>query len=249
VSAGTAPGRWLRRFHPSDHAPARLVYFPHAGGAASSFHPFSARLEPALDVLAVQYPGRQDRFAEPFARDVDELADRVSEELLPWCDRPLGLFGHSLGAGVAYEVAVRLQRRHRAPALLVASGRRAPSCHRECEPLHLAPDDRLLAAMVELGGTAPEVLAHEQLVRAMLPVLRADLRAAETYGPRSGNMLECPVSVLVGTDDAEVTDAEATAWGAHTTASCTVRRYSGGHFFLDLHADDVCRHLVSLLGA
>src|ERR1019366_2464785 len=102
---------WIRRYHPSGASTARLICFPHAGGSASYFHPVSERFSPATDVIALQYPGRQDRRHELCIRDIDVLADRITEQLLCLSHKPSVFFGHSMGATLAFEVAWRLERK------------------------------------------------------------------------------------------------------------------------------------------
>ncbi|MFF2330065.1 MULTISPECIES: thioesterase II family protein [unclassified Streptomyces] len=102
---------WLRRFHPAPDRAVRPVCLPHAGGAASFFFPLSRALSADLDVLAVQYPGRQDRWQEKGVESLDELARQVYESIAPLADRPLALFGHSMGATLAFEVARLLEQR------------------------------------------------------------------------------------------------------------------------------------------
>jgi hypothetical protein len=89
-------GLWLRRFRPAGSTGNRLICFPHAGGSAAFFLPVARALAPAVNVLAVQYPGRQDRRAEPCIDNIPALADHVSRVLAGLLDRPLALFGHSL---------------------------------------------------------------------------------------------------------------------------------------------------------
>ncbi|WP_405437522.1 alpha/beta fold hydrolase [Streptomyces avidinii] len=239
-AAPRTTGDWLRRFHPAEDAPVRLFCFPHAGGAASYYFPMSRALSPDADVLAVQYPGRQDRRHERCVDDLRELADRVVAELRPWCDRPVALFGHSLGASLAFEVALRLQEAgDPAPVALFASGRRAPSHHRENQLVHLAPDDRLLAEIKALSGTDPAVLADDELLRSVLPAIRGDYKAAETYRYRPGPALTCPITVLTGDIDPAVTAEEAAGWADHTDGPFALHRFAGGHFYLNQHSGEV----------
>ncbi|MEU1127861.1 alpha/beta fold hydrolase [Streptomyces sp. NPDC005899] len=227
----SGPG-WVRRFHPAPDAGSRLVCFPHAGGAASFFFPVSRLLAPHADVLAIQYPGRQDRRHEPCAESVDELADALTAELLPWCDRPVTFFGHSMGALLAFEVARRLERRGTTLHGLCVSGRRAPSLSREAG-IHLRGDEALLDHIARLSGTDSRVLGDPELLHLVLPAIRADYKAVETYAYADGPPLHCPVLVLTGDDDPQVTPEEAKAWAGHTDGEYELRVFPGGHFYLN----------------
>ncbi|MFE0464986.1 thioesterase II family protein [Kitasatospora sp. NPDC058965] len=243
---GEELGAWIRRFHPAPLATTRLICFPHAGGSASYYFPVSRALSPGLDVLAVQYPGRQDRRHEPNAASVAELADAVVRELDGWTDRPLALFGHSLGASVAFEVAERLEARGIVPAALFASGRRAPSRFRD-ENVHLKDDDGLIADIKKLAGTDDQVLGDPDIVRMVLPSVRADYRLAETYRWSGSTRLSCPVYALTGDDDPQVTLDEAGAWASHTTGPFSLKVYPGGHFYLNSQAPAVLELIRSEL--
>ncbi|MFE2107825.1 thioesterase II family protein [Kitasatospora sp. NPDC059463] len=241
--------RWIRRFHPRPDAAVRLVCLPHAGGSASYFLPVSRAMPPSVDVLCVQYPGRQDRRAEPLVDNVPDLADQVLAALLPWTDRPLAFFGHSLGATLAFEVARRLERQKGLVAAgLFASGRRAPSTHR-VETVHLRDDDGLIADIRELSGTDDRLLGDEEILRMILPATRADYRAAETYAYEPGEALRCPLSALVGDDDPKVTVAEAAAWADHTEGPFDLRVFPGGHFYLADHQAAVIEAVTARLTA
>jgi pyochelin biosynthetic protein PchC len=236
MAVGNNP--WIRRFHPAPDAPAQLVCFAHAGGSASYFFPVSRALSPAVDVLTVQYPGRQERRLEPAFEDVGMLADAIAELLAARADRPLALFGHSLGATVAFEVALRLESGGVTPLVLFASGRRAPSKQRAVY-VHLSDEKQLLAEIVRLEGTDPSMLRDPELVRMILPAFRSDYKAAETYRYQPGATLRCPVQALTGDADPQVTVAEAKAWQEHTSGSFELRVFPGGHFYLNRHAVEV----------
>ncbi|WP_432146319.1 thioesterase II family protein [Streptomyces sp. bgisy084] len=224
-------GLWCRRFHPAPQAGRRLVCFPHAGGSASFYHPVSAALSPGVDVLAVQYPGRQDRRQEPTVDDIGHLADRIAEALEGWTDRPLTFFGHSMGSLVAFEVARRLEHGPNGPVRLFASGRRAPSAHRD-EQVHRRDDDGIIAELRALSGTDARVLQDEELLRMVLPAVRSDYTAVETYRADPGAAVRCPVTVLVGDSDPKTSLDEAWAWEGHTTGGFDLRTFPGGHFYL-----------------
>ncbi|GAA4526035.1 thioesterase II family protein [Amycolatopsis samaneae] len=246
MTVSTDEKLWLRRFHPAPGAATRLVCFPHAGGSASYFHPVSTALSPRAEVLAVQYPGRQDRRAEPLIDDLAVLADRLAELVARQLDRPTVFFGHSMGASLAFEVARRLEARQRVLAGLFVSGRRAPSAHRD-ERVHLRDDKGLIEEIKSLSGTDAYLLDDDEVVQMMLPAVRNDYRAAETYRYRPGPDVSCPVTALLGDTDTKVTETEAAAWREHTSGPFELRVFPGGHFYLNTHHAAVNRLLAEHL--
>ena len=230
------PALWLRRFHPAAPGAPTLVCFAHAGGSASWFFPVSAQLSPELDVVAVQYPGRQDRRTEPQLDSIAAIADAALPALLPLADGPLALFGHSMGAVVAYEVALRLERAGAPPpAALLVSGRRAPSRVR-VTTVHERDDDGVVAELRALSGTESDLLSDPETRQMILPAVRADYRAIETYRCAPGGTVRCPVVALVGDADPQVTPDEARDWARHSTGPFDLRVFPGGHFYLLEHA-------------
>jgi pyochelin biosynthetic protein PchC len=235
---------WIRRFHPADDAATQLLCLPHAGGSASYFFPVSRSLAPVIDVLAVQYPGRQDRLREPGLTSVQEMADRLVAAIMPLTGRPITLFGHSLGASVGYEVARRLERAGVRPTGLFASGRRAP--HRNWDDgTHLRDDAGLIADVRALAGTETAVLDDEDVLSMVLPAIRSDYTAAETYTYRPGPRLSCPIYALTGSADPKVTLEEADGWRDHTDADFDLVVMDGGHFFVNDHVPDILRRIKS----
>ncbi|MFE1872688.1 thioesterase II family protein [Streptomyces sp. NPDC059496] len=236
-AAPVAADRWLRRFHTAPHqATVRLVCLPHAGGSASYYFPFSRALSGEIDVLAVQYPGRQERHQEPSVTDIGRLADHVVAALTAHADeaddRPLALFGHSMGALVAYETASRLQALGTPVRALFVSGRRAASCPSDREYLHSRGDDALVAELTAMEGTDHELLADRDVLRLILPAVRADFQAVETYRHQPRPRLTCPIVTLTGDSDPRVNPAQAAAWADHTTGPHDLRVFAGGHFYL-----------------
>jgi surfactin synthase thioesterase subunit len=239
---------WLRRLRAVEVPALRLVCFPHAGGTAVFYRRWRDELPPGIELYAVQYPGRLDRIAEPCIDDMDTMADAVTAAVTPLLDRPLALFGHSLGSVVAYEVARRLgERRLGLPVRLFVSGRAAPDRARPGNK-HLASDDILWDELRRLNGTRPEVFNDRALRDAFLPALRSDYRLVEGYKPRPGPPLSCPLSVLLGDRDVECTVAQAQSWGALTRADFTVRVFTGDHFYLSGQEPAVVGEVIRQLG-
>ncbi|MFF1462898.1 thioesterase II family protein [Streptomyces sp. NPDC058330] len=237
---------WCRRFHPAKNPAARLVCLPHAGGSASYFLPVASALSPDVDVLAIQYPGRQDRRSEQPIDDLAILADQLHGVLRRQPELPLTLLGHSLGATLAFEVARRLEADGHPPVRLFASGRRAPSTHRD-EIAHRT-DEAIMAEVRRLSGTASALLADDEMMRAAMPALRADYKAAETYRCAPDVTVMCPITVLTGDSDPKTTLDEAKAWSLHTTGSFDLRVFAGGHFFISDRSKEVMQVLKQHFG-
>ncbi|MEV7026081.1 alpha/beta fold hydrolase [Kitasatospora sp. NPDC093558] len=249
TSPGTPSTLWLRRFHPGEGRAVRLVCFPHAGGSASFFHPVSAALAAEAEVIALQYPGRQDRRLEPCVEDIATLADRITEELLTLDDRPTVFFGHSMGAVLAFETAWRLEQKGtHAPGAVIASGRRAPSTTRT-ETVHQQDDNGVIAELKLLNGTNAQLLGDEEILRMAMPAIRADYRAIERYTCGTDRVLGCPVTALTGDADPRTTVAEARAWQTHTAGDFRLQVLPGGHFFLADQQPAVLREISAALAA
>ncbi len=227
------PGAWLQRFHPAPEAKHTLVCFPHAGGSASFWFPLSAALNPRVDVLAVQFPGRENRLSQAPVSDMKSLVDGVFTALRGGWSGQLAFIGHSMGAVVAFEVARRMETELEAgPEVLVASASRAPSLPPQRERLHNGDDETVLTAVMALGGTDPGLRADSELMQLLLPAIRSDLQAMETHRVTADAILTCPIVAFAGGADPEVTPADAQAWRAHTTGEFAFQEFPGGHFYL-----------------
>ncbi|MDT0615402.1 thioesterase II family protein [Streptomyces lancefieldiae] len=225
--------RWFRRFGTAREGELRLLCFPHAGASATAFLRLARTLPAELDVLSVQYPGRQDRRLEEPATSLVALAEAIAEEWAPTTDEPYAFFGHSMGAVVAYETARLLAARGLPlPRRLFLSGRGAPGPRPSVHD-QLSTDAEVLAAVRRLGGTSQAVLQDPELLELVMPVLRADYRALGSYAWRGGTPLEVPVTALVGNDDPVVTMQEAMEWGEHTRGDFALEVFPGGHFYLE----------------
>ncbi|GLU36689.1 MULTISPECIES: alpha/beta fold hydrolase [Pseudomonas] len=239
---------WLRRFSGLLSPGFRLLCLPHAGGSASFFRDWRKHLEPDVELLAVQYPGREERYGEAPAASLEAMAACIAEACAGLDERPLALFGHSMGAAVAYEVALALQGRGRAPLHLFVSAHPPPHRQRGGS-LHRQADAALLADVRRQSDGLPWALDEPAVRELFLPALRADYRLIERYRRERVEPLDCPVSLLLGEDDDEVNDDEALAWAAASRCGLDVRHFAGGHFYLRAQRRVVLDHLGGWLAS
>ncbi|NUP53216.1 MAG: thioesterase [Catenulispora sp.] len=238
---------WLRSFLPRSAGP-RVICFPHAGGTAAAFRPLALTLAPHVEVLAVQYPGRQDRYDDPMISDMTTLVEAIGKAVTPELTTNTVFLGHSLGATVAYETARRLLPRYPSPlAGLIVSARKAPHA---CTPLGLSFEAEEVRAIVDrLGGQGAELLRDPELWTLALPVLRNDFLLADRYRHTPGPPLACPITAITAADDTAFTEADATAWATHTLGSFTTRVLPGGHFYFEQRPEDLAAIIADVLGA
>ncbi|MFI6053459.1 thioesterase II family protein [Streptomyces violascens] len=231
--------KWIRRYRAAPEASMQLVCLPHAGGAASYYRPMAMKLFPAVEVLAVQYPGRQDRVNEPCVDDFAELAERTLAAVRPALDRPVALFGHSMGALLAFEVAKRLEADGVVPLALFASAKGPPGRPRP-EHLHTASDEELISEIAALEGTDERLLDDDDMRVLFLPALRADYKALAGYRPDAARArVTCPIVAMTGDNDDHVSVDDAAAWADHTTGPFDLHVFPGGHFYLNNQLGDV----------
>lgn len=230
--------RWLVA-HVSRQLPtaAWLCCLPHSGGSASAFTRWADRLPPAAGLMAVEYPGRGSRFSQPAFTEFDSFVDALAGAVIPSFDRstPLVLFGHSLGARAAFELARRLAQQGRTPAALLVSGASAPHVPSPWSPIaHLSDREFLAELRARFGLPVPDEVAasdaYAEILDLLLPVVRADLAVYESYRFVPGPRLECPIVALLATDDRSLQPAGMEAWRELTSGAFTLERTEGDHW-------------------
>jgi medium-chain acyl-[acyl-carrier-protein] hydrolase len=222
-------------------ARVRLLCFPFAGGGASAYRAWPDALAPEVEVWPVQLPGRENRLSEPAARDLGALAETLAGVFAPHLTGPYALFGHSMGAMVAFELARRLRvEGGPEPVHLFVSAHAAPQLPVHL-PVHDLPPHLFLEVLRAYNGTASSVLEHSELLQLLLPNLRADFALFETYRYREEAPLQCPLSVLGGVDDSSVPVERLRPWERHTTGRSRLRMLPGNHFFLQSASSLVIR--------
>lgn len=209
----------------------QLFCLPFAGAGASFFRPWRKLGVAGVTVRPVQLPGRERLIDRAPYTDVGQAVEGLLPELSAPEDRPVALFGHSLGAVLAFELARRLQERGEPPVHLFVSGSPAPGLPRLQRATGL-DDAAFLARVEKFAGYRHEVLDDPEMRALILPALRADVAMHESYRPGTDTPIDVPITALRGTDDTLVTDAETAAWATATTGGFDRVDLPGGHMYL-----------------
>lgn len=225
---------WITRFNPSTKCRLRLFCFAYAGGGASVFRTWFKSLPPDIEVCAIRLPGRENRINELPFRQIPALIAALTPVVMPYlAQQPFAFFGHSLGALVSFELACALCAQHNLlPTRLLVSACHAPQLPRLEDPLHQLSDAEFIAGLRRLNGIPDVVLQNEDLLRLVIPALRADFTMFENYTYREGAPLPCPISAFGGFGDKDLPREVIDAWREQTEASFTLRMLPGDHFFM-----------------
>jgi surfactin synthase thioesterase subunit len=212
----------------------RLFCFPHAGAGAVVFRQWPDELPSDVELCVPCLPGRDARVDEPSATAMAPLVSALAQELQPLLTLPYALFGHSMGAFVAFDLAHELSAMRAGPVHLFASAQRGPRLPYAVQPIFALPDADFLAAVRERYQAIPEpVLRQPDLMAVLLRTLRSDFTLVEDYRYRATTLLSCPVTALGGQEDRQIAREQLAGWSLETAKSFDLRLLPGGHFFLN----------------
>lgn len=227
---------------------ARLLCLPYAGGSSVMYRAWGEALADTADVLPLCLPGRAHRWGEPLEHDLRRIADDITEAAAPLQDdRPLALFGYSLGALLAFEVARGLTRRGRPPLLLVVAACAPPRECADLPPKHTLPDEEFIDLLRDMGATPQAVLDSEEMTALLLPMLRADFALSDRYRYRPEPPLPTPIVALAGRHDSEAGPVVMAGWARETRLPLRGLDLDGGHLFIEEDQPTVIALVRSLL--
>ena len=247
-SMGQKFNDWITCPAPNPSARLRLFCLPFAGGGASAFRSWARALPRSIEVCPVQLPGRENRIRESPYTDIQSLAGLLAGQMQMYLQKPYALYGHSMGALLAFELARMLQRNNAPlPLTLFLAAHRAAHLAPRRAPLYSLPDEELIQALRRLGGLQDEVLENRELLNILLPTIRADLTLCDLYDYSSAAPLNCSFQLYGGRDDKDVLHEDLEAWGQHSTKGSNLRVFTGGHFFLRSDSDALMQAIGSVL--
>jgi medium-chain acyl-[acyl-carrier-protein] hydrolase len=210
----------------------RIICFSSAGGSAFQFRQWDSHASGRSEFLGIQIPGHDERFREPLLRRADAIIENIGPSLLGVSDRPFVLFGHSLGALLAFEFARWARRQGAAgPMRLIVASRSSPRVKPEYAPVHELPEQDFMRVLRLYGGTTDSILENQEVMRHFVPIIRADLEVNRLYSYRREPPFEFPITAIWGDSDPVTTKAEVEGWCAETNGVFNLMTVPGGHFF------------------
>lgn len=242
-------------FHPT-HSPtgtqARIFLFSHAGAGASYYMRWKKYFDPTFaEVYPVQLPGRENRAKEPLIREFDVLTDQIVETLAQYTDMPYAFFGHSLGASVCYDTAVKLRNLGLPePECLILSANRPPVIKPDYSFIYSMSDASFCTLLQENGAMHGDMLESKEFREAYLPVIRSDFELYVSYDTKQQTSpLHSDIYALCGDCDPFAAKEHMELWKDYTTGSFQMQAFHGGHFYLNDHVSEICEIISNKLHA
>jgi medium-chain acyl-[acyl-carrier-protein] hydrolase len=230
--AGRCPASWTVEPVETASTLTPLVIFPHAGAGTTPYRRLATECAREFRPVIVRLPGRETRLREPGFRHMESLVSTMVPALLPVLEAGPVLYGHSMGALVAFEVARQASRDYGLePAHLVVSGCSAPRTRTSRQIRYTLSDSELWQSVCELNGTPDEIAGNVTMQRLVLPALRADFEVSDTYRYSPAPLLACPIDALGGSDDQEAPVDGMPGWAKETTGPFRLHVLPGDHFF------------------
>jgi surfactin synthase thioesterase subunit len=219
-----------------------LFCFPFAGGGVSVYKEWIDYFDDSTVVCPVQLPGRGERMMEKPYTQMDALQEDLIEEIRPYKDNKIILFGHSMGAKIAYETGRRLENLNIGVAGLIISGSRAPHVP-ERDPIHHLEDQAFEEELTRFNGLPKEFLENRELLNFFTPMLRADFTLVENYCKEGVESLKCPIVAFGGHEDEEASLDDLKVWQSYSHSGFKYQMFEGGHFFIREKEQEVLQEI------
>lgn len=240
--------RLLEKITKGENKKINLICIPYAGGGASMYFAWKDRIHPDVRLWAVQLPGREDRIMDkPYQAIEDVIPDLLSEvkELIEQTGNPCILFGHSMGAKIAFELEKALEEIQKGSSLLIVSGSRAPHIP-EPRPICHLENKAFLDELNRFEGTPTEILKNKEMMSFFIPLLRADFTMDEAYVVEQTGKLSCPVVAFCGDKDAEAEESDMKQWEGYAE-NFKIQIFEGKHFFVKTNLEKVVNAINELV--
>lgn len=239
---------WYVEYRKNSQATIRLFCFHHSGGGASTYYPWLEHLIPHIEMIAIQLPGRENRFTEPLTNNLKDIINNLGLGFEYYKNKPFLVFGHSLGGLIAFEFVKSIRELYSLyPCHIIISATKAPHLPFRMNLLSPLDDQALKEELKTYNGIEGAILNNEEFLSLLLPIIKNDFSISERYCSADVMPLPCDILLLSGTQDRTVNEEEIQAWAAHTTGKFEHISFSGGHFFIKDHQKDIIK-LINKIG-
>jgi len=238
--------KWISQFEPRPQAKIKLFCIPYAGGSSQTYSKWHHYMNDDIEINAIQLAGRDGRKNEAFSTCIHEISEEICQ-VLSTVEEDVALFGHSMGALIAYEVANKMELRNKGLSHLFLSARPSPDIPQRFKRSHL-PRNQLIAHLQSLGGTNNRILMDEGLMDLAIPVIRADYALLESYIINNkARVLNTPSTLFSAQNDHLVPLDQVHNWKRYLPENTQLHEVSGDHFYLNSHPQELFSYIENKL--
>ena len=242
------PSNWYLEHKRNPSSVLRLFCFHHSGGGASAYFPWIEQLSPHIELIAIQLPGRENRFTEPLINNLNDITAHLAEGFRYYIDKPFFVFGHSLGALLSFEFIKAIHERYAvSPLHMIVSATKAPHLPFRVKQLSKLDDTCLKEELKIYNGIDERILHNDELLDLFLPIIRSDFSICENYRYIDSKPFPFDILALAGTNDPTVNDEELLGWSAYTSGKFNPVFFPGGHFFIKEHQKSILQ-MINQIG-
>lgn len=227
---------WYLEYKKNPSATIRLFCFHHSGGGASAYYPWVEHLSPKIEMIAIQLPGRENRFTEPLNNNLEDIVAQLSEGFAIYNDKPFFVFGHSLGALISFEFVKSIHKLYSLyPHHMIVSATKAPHLPFRMKHFSKLDNKALKEELRVYNGIDERILNNDELLDLFLPIIKSDFSISENYNFLESKPIPCDILALSGDEDQTVTPEEILAWAKYTERKFQHISFPGKHFFIKDH--------------
>lgn len=241
---------WYLEYKKNSDAAIRLFCFHHSGGGASSYYPWAEHLSPKIEMIAVQLPGRENRFSEPLTNNLNDIVTKLSEGFAVYKDKPFFVFGHSLGALISFEFVKSIHKLYSLyPRHIIISATKAPHLPFRMKNLSKLDDKTIKEKLRVYNGIDERILNNDELLELFLPIIKSDFSIYENYNFLESKPIPCNILALSGEQDQTVSQEEILAWAKYAERKFEHISFPGKHFFIKDHQNKILEIINQIGGS
>lgn len=239
---------WFIPFKQEKNVDIRLFCFHYGGGSASAFRQWSKDLIHGVELVAIQLPGREERFNEPLLSNISQVVDNLCWNFYNYLDKPFIFFGHSIGSLIAFEFARALHKKGMLqPKHLIVSGFKAPQVSFKKQSIHNLPNEKFITELKKYNGIPDYIIDNKELISIFIPTIRADFCIFETYKYTNEEPLISHITALGGVNDDTFNRNDLLGWKEQTKSSFNCHLLPGNHFFINSSYEEVIKIINDIL--
>ncbi|WP_164931613.1 thioesterase II family protein [Longirhabdus pacifica] len=225
---------WFFHYDNQGESSVRLFCFHYAGGSSNTYRSWNrGELSPSVELISMELPGRGRRFNEPLLSTMEEVTSSALKAILPYRDKPMVFFGHSMGALMAFELARALEKENIKLAHLITSCFYAPQLPRKDKQITALPDEQFLREVQKLNGVPDLLMENKELMDLYTPIMKSDFKIIENYTYTDGEKLHCPITAITGKKDKAITYEKIVPWKEQSHLATDYQLFEGDHFYLN----------------